>query len=457
MSGPIANEDAIHGRVDADGRLVSADVPLAALNAQAGGTEGSSIAVPQLAALVRLSRELGIMVSRTVIAADGGVDIELRARAEPDGDDVRLTLTGWTEREAPHPSGKDSGDREQDFQRIAADWQWETDHALRLTSISPEAEESLGDSSRFIGQPLTGLFRIIESEDGGLPILSALAEHRRFEHQLARLRIEGAPEILLTGIPLLDGNGRFTGFRGAAVSHAAPADEPLLLTPEQQIPDAFGAKLDQALRAPLDHIIVNARSMKAQQEGPLRRDYTEYAGDIAKAGEHLLALIDDLVDLEAVERDDFVPEAETLDLAELARNAASLLAARAEDKHIAVDRPAEGERLAAKGDYKRALQILVNLVGNAIRFAPEDSQVWIRCQAEGDWAAVIVADQGRGIEAADQDKIFEKFERLEANEPGTGLGLYISRRLARAMGGDILVESAPGEGARFILTLPRSR
>ncbi len=69
-------------------------------------------------------------------------------------------------------------------------------------------------------------------------------------------------------------------------------------------------------------------------------------------------------------------------------------------------------------------------------------------------AAVVVADQGRGIAAEDQPRIFEKFERLSASEPGTGLGLYIARRLARAMGGDIDVDSAPGQGARFVLTLP---
>jgi signal transduction histidine kinase len=81
--------------------------------------------------------------------------------------------------------------------------------------------------------------------------------------------------------------------------------------------------------------------------------------------------------------------------------------------------------------------------------------VWIRCEREGDLAAVIVADQGKGIALDDQERIFAKFERVDPSEPGgTGLGLYIARRLARAMGGDIVVDSAPGQGARFIFTLP---
>jgi len=79
----------------------------------------------------------------------------------------------------------------------------------------------------------------------------------------------------------------------------------------------------------------------------------------------------------------------------------------------------------------------------------------VRTEQEGDLAAIIVADQGKGIAEADQDRIFEKFERVDPNEPGgTGLGLYIARRLARAMQGDISVDSKPGQGARFTFTLP---
>ena len=117
--------------------------------------------------------------------------------------------------------------------------------------------------------------------------------------------------------------------------------------------------------------------------------------------------------------------------------------------------PLDDEALWAKGEFRRILQIMVNLVGNAVRYSPAGSMVWIRAEQEGDLAAIIVADQGKGIAKADHDRIFGKFERVDQNEPGgTGLGLYISRRLARAMGGDITVDSAPGMGARFVLTLP---
>jgi signal transduction histidine kinase len=97
----------------------------------------------------------------------------------------------------------------------------------------------------------------------------------------------------------------------------------------------------------------------------------------------------------------------------------------------------------------------MNLLTNAIRYSPEGGEVWIRTDREGDLAALIICDQGKGIAAEDQERIFEKFERVDPSEPGgTGLGLYIARRLARAMGGDIAVDSAPGQGARFTFTLP---
>ena len=99
--------------------------------------------------------------------------------------------------------------------------------------------------------------------------------------------------------------------------------------------------------------------------------------------------------------------------------------------------------------------VVKNLVDNAIRYTPEGGQVWLRVEREGDLVAIVVADQGKGIAPDDQERIFGKFERVDPSEPGgTGLGLYIARRLARAMGGDIAVDSAPGQGARFTFTLP---
>ena len=259
-------------------------------------------------------------------------------------------------------------------------------------------------------------------------------------------------------MPLIDGMGRFAGFRGAAAAIRAQPDGPVAndpAGPSQHDRSAFGERLDQALRAPLAHIIDNAERLRAQPEGPLRRDYTGYAADIASAGRHLLALVDDLVDLQAIERPDFRPEAEARRPRRHRPPRRRAARVRAADRHVRIDGPGDGEALPATGDFTRALQIMMNLITNAIRYTPEGGQVWLRTEREGDLAAIIVADQGKGIAEEDQDRIFDRFERVDPTEPGgTGLGLYIARRLARFMGGDIAVDSAPGQGARFTFTLP---
>lgn len=452
MSSAAADERPVTGRVDAEGRLVAADPRLAALNERAGGREGGPLSVPQIAALARLARRLGITISRAAIAADGDRDIDLWVRAAPEGDEVALTITGWAERPAlAEPSlARIAGDA--DFARIEADWTWDTDDTLRLTALSPAALAAIGrPADELLGKQLTRLFRFRENEDGSLPILAALAGHERFQGQVAELRAGRKGRYLLSGVPLIDGMGRFAGFHGAATAlngEAAGTGEG----------SAFGERLDQALRTPLAHIVDNAERLRAQGEGPLNENYSGYAADIATAGRHLLALVGDLVDLQAIERADFAPEAEAIDLADIARRAAGLLAVRAADRNVRIDAPALGEALPATGDFTRTLQILVNLIANAVRYSPEGGQVWVRTEREADLALLIVADQGKGIAAEDQERIFVKFERVDPTEPGgTGLGLYIARRLARAMGGDLGVDSAPGQGARFTLTLPLRR
>jgi signal transduction histidine kinase len=144
-----------------------------------------------------------------------------------------------------------------------------------------------------------------------------------------------------------------------------------------------------------------------------------------------------------------------VDLSEIARRAAGLLNIRAEARRITIQPPAADESLIARAEYRRVLQILVNLVGNAVRHSPEDSTIWIRLDEVDGRSRVIVADQGNGVDPDHHDRIFERFERLgNTDGSGSGLGLYISRKLARAMGGDVTVESALGRGARFTLDLP---
>jgi len=447
----------VSGRVDAEGRLVEADPPLMALHQHAGGRPGGALAVPQIATLARLARRLGITVARPAIAADGEQDLDLWVRAQPTGADVTLEISGWTARAPAPPPDSPETDREADFRRAAADWTFETDETLALTQLSPGAATAIGrGSGELLGRRLVHLFRFREGGDGALPILVALAERSRFENQVAETAT--GDRYVLSGVPLIDGMGRFAGFRGAAVALRAGAGEPVdtPVPAADELPaGAFGERLDEALRSPLNHIVSAAELLRAQGEGPLRREYAAYASDIATAGRHLLAMVDDLVDLQAIERPGFRPDIERIDLADVARRAAGLLSVRAADRNVRIDKPGEGDSLPALGEFRRVLQIMMNLLVNAIRYSPEGGMIWIRPEPVGDMASITVADLGKGIAPEDQERIFNKFERVDPLEPGgTGLGLYIARRLARAMGGDLVVDSAPGQGARFTLTLP---
>lgn len=448
----------VRGLVDAQGRLIEADSRLHDLNARAGGMIGGPIAVPQLAILVRLVLRLRILVSRAIVAADGDDDIDMWVRADPDSDSggVRLSITGWRARQPWQPQHENDA-RERDFVRSTANWLWETDAALRLTFVSANAGARYGfDAAPLLGQALTRLFILAEDAGGMFPILGALAMRQRFDDQPAQIRATGRP-VLLSAAPRTDASGNFAGFAGATQMVGA-IEPPALIIPDADrstLPEAFSTRLDKALRAPLGRIIANADSINAQSEGPLRQDYADYAADIATAGRHLLGLVDDLVDLQAIERPDFVVAAEPIDVADVARRAAGLLGVRAAAANVRIDRPSVQESLPATGEFRRALQVLVNLIGNAVRYSPQDGMVWIRAERDGDFAAIVVADQGRGVALAEQERIFEKFERIDPTEPGgSGLGLYIARRLARAMGGDVTVDSAPGQGARFVFTLP---
>ena len=444
------------GRIGRDGRLVHAEARLADLNARAGGKIGAPLAVPPIASIVRLAQRLGIAVSRGVVAADGEDDIDLWVRAEPDAEGVRLEVSGWRPRAAWQAPEGDAL-REDDFLRAEADWVWETDAAMRITHLAAGAGAEPGfDTAAMLGQPLTLLFALEADDAGVLPILAAAAEQARFDGQVAELRGTGQ-RVRISASPRIDAQGRFAGFSGAAVLADAVEGERTgaKAAADPEFTSAFGQRLEKALRAPLARIIANADSISAKLDGPLRDDYAEYATDISNAGRHLLSLVEDLADLSAIERDDFTVEIEPIDLADIARHAAGLLAVRASEADVRIEKPRADEAMPVTGEFRRVLQIMVNLIGNALRYSPPGGSVWIQIQRDGGLGCVIVADQGKGIAVEDQGKIFEKFGRVDPGEPGgSGLGLYIARRLARAMGGDILVDSAPNEGARFVLTLP---
>jgi signal transduction histidine kinase len=221
-----------------------------------------------------------------------------------------------------------------------------------------------------------------------------------------------------------------------------------------------GTALTPVLRQPIARIIANAETIRARLAGPLRREYSEYAGTIASAGQHLSAMLDDLADLEVVETPGFVTAKEAVDLADAAARAAGILGVRAQNRDTVLEVVGAKGKSIATAEFRRVLQILINLIGNAVAYSPAGSTVRITAEVASEGrVAVSVADEGPGVTPDQAIRIFDKFERLGRDsdggkDNGSGLGLFISRRLAEAMAGSLVVESAEGGGALFRLELP---
>lgn len=438
-----AGNESVTGRIDSAGRLVEADEMLSNLQYEAGSAIGNRLALPQLAAVARLARKLGVGIARPAVVAARDHDLELWVRAEPEGNDVLIIIESWRRRPPTGPRLEIAA-RSEDV-LPAPKGEWATDSELRITELSPDLATILGAGvGEAVGQPLTKWLRLIEGEDGAMPLLGAVAGRTAFEGQLASGRSGQGPRLVLNGSPVAGADRSFDGFRGRAIAESVARPEAANEAGNAAM--SIDPALDHALRSPLARIIEAAEGIADRADGPLRSDYATYAGDISAAAKHLLSVIRAMVDQP--------PDGDSsIDLSPLVDEAIGLVQSKAESRTIEIQRDGPGT-LAAIGEPRAIVQILVNLLGNAIRHTPDGSLVAVILSAAEGFASVTVADQGRGIETADQERIFEKFERVGEGGGDAGLGLAIARRLANSMAGDVTLVSAPGEGARFTLSLP---
>ena len=197
--------------------------------------------------------------------------------------------------------------------------------------------------------------------------------------------------------------------------------------------------------------------------GELDEHYLSYFQDIKGAAYHLLHIINDILDAVHLESRSLQLYPQAVDIAELIGQARSYIAVRAEDADLDISALTGPAGVFIEADPDRTRQILVNLLNNAVKFTPSGGRIGITVLAgQGDFVDVTVWDSGVGIPADQQDRIFDSFHQVGAGvmtnpRDGTGLGLTISRQLARMMGGDVTVESEPDQGSRFTLRLVKSQ
>ena len=442
-------------RTDARDWLIEADEPLAGLQLRSGGELPGMITSPALLELVRKSRLYGLRLARAIRAQDNHEQVTAWVEVEPGegGEGCTIGVSNWQTSPLPNGDGTEAAERRADIARQLAEVSVRLGPRQELLSADTDTTELKPLVARMqeaLGAPWTD-FVTLEGSSHEQPLHWRLLDG-------ARLRLDGSSRRWKAHlIPL-------------GVPEPGSAGFELYLVAEEPLPDAdgveaevrrptfstaIGREIAPVLRQPIARIIANAETIRTQLAGPLADEYSQYAADISSAGEHLLALIDDLADLEVVEDEQFTTAPDKIDLADVARRAAGILGVRAQERGIVIDAPKQGESAPAIGEFRRVLQILLNLLGNAIRYSPEGSMVWVRVEPGQETARIVVADQGEGLTDEQQARIFEKFERLgRRGDGGSGLGLYISRRLAQAMDGALTVESAPGQGARFTLELP---
>lgn len=229
--------------------------------------------------------------------------------------------------------------------------------------------------------------------------------------------------------------------------------------------DRFLASMSHELRTPLNAIIGFTGTLLMKLPGPLNVDQEKQLRTVKLSGQHLLALINDLLDIARIEAGKFDLAIESVDLSALIEEVAGVLRPLADGKGLAFELVLPGDALWVRSDRRALSQIAINLIQNAIKFT-ECGRVRVGLVRHVGSASrrreveLFVEDTGAGIRAEDQARLFGAFSRIAPNRKpspdGTGLGLHLSQKLAQQLGGNIAMTSDYGRGSRFVLVLPES-
>ncbi len=220
----------------------------------------------------------------------------------------------------------------------------------------------------------------------------------------------------------------------------------------------FLANMSHELRTPLNAIIGFSEVLLEKMFGEINAKQQDYLSDIHSSGRHLLALINDILDLSKIEAGRMELEPSDFDVPTALQNAMTLVRERAQRHGIALSLQIDPAVRELRADERKFKQILVNLLSNAVKFTPDGGRVALRARPVESGLEVSVSDTGIGIAPEDQEKVFEEFRQVggdyKTKQEGTGLGLALARRFVELHGGVIGVQSELGKGATFTFTIP---
>jgi len=359
--------------------------------------------------------------------------------------------------------------RFRDFANAASDYFWEMDRDLRFAYFSPNFTAITGVRQ----EVLLGKTR----RETGIPDvdprawrrhLADLDAHRPFRHFVhPRVRDDGRRIYLsISGKPVYDAAGEFQGYRGSGsdITEAMRSEQALRDAKERaeaanQAKSNFLALMSHELRTPLNAILGFSEMISAGVFGPAGdARYTEYAVDIHRSGEHLLALINDILDLSKIEAGRFDLKLADVDVAAVVSECVTMIEPMAGKNDLTVDLQMPDGLPPLRCDPRALQQILFNLLSNATKFTPEGGRVGVYVDVVGGAMRLQVTDTGIGIDNENIERVLEPFNQVDVGHArrfqGTGLGLAIVRALAELHGGRLRLQSIVGVGTRAVVTLP---
>lgn len=222
----------------------------------------------------------------------------------------------------------------------------------------------------------------------------------------------------------------------------------------------FLSAMSHELRTPMNAILGFAQLLQSGKQ-PLTDRQQRHVQQIYKSGQHLLTLINDVLDLAKIEAGKISVSLEPIDINEVLQDALNSLQPIADQQGITmILQPTPVTTSWVLADFTRCKQVLINLITNAIKYNSEQGKVIISCELQEQYLRINIQDTGRGLSKEQQEQLFQPFNRIGAENSsieGTGVGLALTRKLLEAMQGQIGVESQPGQGSCFWFTLPRTR
>ncbi|RZJ40847.1 MAG: PAS domain-containing sensor histidine kinase, partial [Brevundimonas sp.] len=230
-----------------------------------------------------------------------------------------------------------------------------------------------------------------------------------------------------------------------------------------QAKSEFLANMSHELRTPLNAINGFSEIMAGEMFGPLGdQRYKGYAADILKSGQHLLSLINDILDMAKIEAGKHVLHYEPVSLQEVSEDAIRLMRGKVEEAGLTLSLEAAPDVPEIEADHRGCKQVMLNLISNAIKFTPEGGEIVVRLtRPDVDYVRVAVADTGIGIAAEDLARLARPFEQVENQHSkttqGTGLGLSLTKSLIEMHGGALAMDSEPGRGTTVSFDLPIHR